>query len=188
MRNAETVLGIIQDRGKRGLILEDAYRQLFNPSLYLRAYGRIYRNDGAMTPGATAETVDGMSQEKIAAMIEHLRSERYRWTPVRRVYIPKQKGGSRPLGVPTWSDKLLQEVIRSTLEAYYEPQFSSLSHGFRPDRGCHTALIQIQKGWTGTKWFIEGDIKGFFRQHKSSKYVVDSFREDPRWKVPPADQ
>jgi group II intron reverse transcriptase/maturase len=162
MRNAETVLGIIQDRGKRGLILEDVYRQLFNPTLYLRAYGRIYRNDGAMTRGATAETVDGMSQEKIAAIIEQLRSERYRWTPVRRVYIPKQKGGSRPLGVPTWSDKLLQEVIRSILEAYYEPQFSSHSHGFRPNRGCHTALVEIQKVWLGTKWFIEGDIKGFF--------------------------
>jgi hypothetical protein len=100
MRDAETVLGIIQDRGKRGLILEDVYRQLFNPSLYLRAYGRIYRNDGAMTPGATAETVDGMSQEKIAAIIEQIRSECYRWTPVRRVYIPKANGKMRPLGVP----------------------------------------------------------------------------------------
>jgi group II intron reverse transcriptase/maturase len=162
MRNAETVLGIIQDRGKRGLILEDVYRQLFNPSLYLRAYGRIYRNDGAMTRGITAETVDGMSQEKIAAIIEQLRWERYRWTPVRRVYIPKANGKMRPLGVPTWGNKLLQEVIRSILEAYYEPQFSPLSHGFRPDRGCHTALIQIQKTWIGSKWLIEGDIKGFF--------------------------
>jgi retron-type reverse transcriptase len=101
MRNAETILGIIQDRGKRGLILEDAYRQLFNPSLYLRAYGRIYRNAGALTRGATAETVDGMSQEKIGAIIEQLRYERYRWTPVRRVYIPKANGKMRPLGVPT---------------------------------------------------------------------------------------
>jgi group II intron reverse transcriptase/maturase len=162
MRHAETVLGIIQDRGQRGLILEDVYRQLFNPSLYLRAYGRIYRNDGALTPGATIETVDAMSQQKIVAIIEQLRHERYRWTPVRRVDIPKADGGMRPLGVPTWSDKLLQEVIRSILEAYYEPQFSPLSHGFRLERGCHTALIQIQKTWVGTKWFIEGDIKGFF--------------------------
>src|SRR5947209_16439127 len=160
MRNAETVLGIIQDRGKRGLILEDVYRQLFNPSLYLRAYGRIYRNDGAMTAGVTRETVDGMSQEKIAAIIEQIRSERYRWTPVRRVYIPKTNGKMRPLGVPTWGNKLLQEVIRSILEAYYEPQFSALSAGFRPDRGCHTALIQIHKIWTGTKWFIEGECLG----------------------------
>ena len=100
MRDAETVLGIIQYRGKRGLILEDVYRQLFNPSLYLRAYGRIYRNDGSMTPGATRETVDGMSREKVTAIIEQLRSERYRWTPVRRVYIPKSNGKMRPLGVP----------------------------------------------------------------------------------------
>jgi len=162
MRDAETVLGIIQDRGIRGLPLEDVYRQLFNPDLFLRAYGRIYRNDGVLTRGATAETVDGMSQGKIGAIIEQLRYERYRWTPVRRVYIPKSNGKMRPLGVPTWSDKLLQEVIRSLLEAYYEPQFSSLSHGFRPERGCHTALIEIQKRWVGTKWFIEGDIKGFF--------------------------
>jgi group II intron reverse transcriptase/maturase len=162
MRDAETVLGIIQDRGKRGLILEDVYRQPFNPSLYLRASGRIYRNDGAMTPGATRETVDGMSREKITAIIEQIRSERYRWTPVRRVYIPKSNGKMRPLGVPSWGDKLLQEVIRSLLEAYYEPQFSPLSHGFRPDRGCHTALTQIRQTWIGTKWFVEGDIKGFF--------------------------
>ena len=162
MRNAETVLSIIRDRGSRGLPLEDVYRQLFNPDLYLRAYGRIYRNDGAMTPGATAETVDGMSREKIAAIIAQLRGERYRWTPVRRVYIPKANGKTRPLGVPTWSDKLLQEVIRSILEAYYEPQFSKHSHGFRPKRGCQTALTEIHNIWVGTTWFIEGDIKGCF--------------------------
>src|SRR5205809_7243234 len=113
MQSAEALLEIIHERGTRGLPLERLYRHLFNPNLYLRAYGRIYRNDGAMTPGVTAETVDGMSQEKITAVIERLRDERYRWNPVRRVYIPKANGKMRPLGVPTWSDKLLQEVIRS---------------------------------------------------------------------------
>jgi group II intron reverse transcriptase/maturase len=162
MRNAETVLSIIRGRGRRGLPLTDLYRQLYNPALYLRAYGRIYRNHGAMTAGTTAETADAMSQEKIKTIIETLRYERYRWTPVRRLYIPKKNGKSRPLGIPTWSDKLLQEVMRSLLEAYYEPQFSIHSHGFRPQRGCHTALNHIQKGWTGTRWFIEGDIKGCF--------------------------
>ncbi len=162
MRNAETVLSVIRERGKKGLPLEDVYRQLYNPDLYLRAYARIYRNAGAMTAGTTTETVDAMSLTKIDTIIEALRFERYRWTPVRRTYIPKKNGKSRPLGLPTWSDKLLQEVVRSLLEAYYEPQFSDYSHGFRAGRGCHTALGQIQKGWTGTKWLIEGDIAGCF--------------------------
>jgi group II intron reverse transcriptase/maturase len=163
MRSAETILGIIRERGRRGLPLEDIYRQLFNPQLYLLAYGRISRNAGALTPGTTSETADGMTLAKIEAIIEALRFERYRWTPVRRTYIEK-KGSTkkRPLGIPTWSDKLLQEVLRLILEAYYEPQFSDHSHGFRPQRGCHTALTTIYHRWVGTKWFIEGDIKECF--------------------------
>jgi retron-type reverse transcriptase len=162
MRTAEQVLGVIRDRGSRNLPLEDIYRQLYNKNLYLVAYARLYRNNGAMTPGTTAETVDGMSLAKIDQLIEQLRFERYRWTPVRRTYIPKKNGKQRPLGMPTWSDKLLQEVIRLILEAYYEPQFSPHSHGFRPERGCHSALGEIVTEWTGTKWFIEGDISGCF--------------------------
>lgn len=162
MRNAETILGIIQERGKRGLPLENVYRLLYNPELYLLAYARLYSNQGAMTPGTTSETVDGMSLEKIRQLIDDVRHERYRWTPVRRVHIPKKNGKTRPLGIPTWSDKLLQEVVRSILEAYYEPQFSNSSHGFRPHRGCHTALVEIQRQWTGTRWFIEGDISKYF--------------------------
>lgn len=161
MRNAATVLGIIRERGKQGLPLEDVYRQLYNPALYLEGYDKIRRNDGAMTKGTTQETVDGMSLEKINRIIDDVRQERYRWTPVRRVYIPKANGKKRPLGIPSWSDKLLQEVMRAILEAYYEPQFSHCSHGFRPKRGCHTALREIQN-WDGTTWFIEGDIKGCF--------------------------
>ena len=163
MRNAETVLGIIHERGKKGLPLEDVYRQLFNPHLYLLAYGRLYRNDGAMTPGVTGETVDGMSLAKIDGIIGALRHERYRWTPARRVYIEKRSSTKkRPLGIPTWSDKLLQEVLRLILEAYYEPQFSPSSHGFRPGRGCHTALSEVRHRWVGTKWFVEGDIAQCF--------------------------
>jgi group II intron reverse transcriptase/maturase len=158
MRNAETVLGVIRERGRRRLPLEDIYRQLYNRDLYLRAYGRIYRNDGAMTPGSTPETVDAMSLEKIDAIIGLLRLERYRWTPVRRTHILKKSGKLRPLGLPTWSDKLLQEVIRSLLETYYEPQFSPHAHGFRPGRGCHTALAEITQHWRGVKWYIEGDL------------------------------
>jgi retron-type reverse transcriptase len=151
MRDAKTVLEIVHERGKRGLPLEDVYRMLYNPHLYMLAYGRLYRNKGAMTPGVTEETVDGMTLEKIRLIIESIRHEQYRWTPVRRVYIPKANGKKRPLGMPTWSDKLVQEVIRLILEAYYEPQFSVHSHGFRSNRGCHTALTAIERPWTGTK-------------------------------------
>jgi group II intron reverse transcriptase/maturase len=162
MRNAETVLTIIRERGKRGLPLEDVYRMLYNPDLYLRAYARLYKNKGAMTQGATSETVDAMSLAKIERLINDVRYERHRWTPVRRVHIPKKKGGQRPLGLPIWKDKLLQEVMRSILEAYYEPQMSQHSHGFRPGRGCHTALREIQITWTGSRWLVEGDIAKFF--------------------------
>src|SRR5579859_3163596 len=163
MRSAEQVLGIIQERGKRGLPLANLYRQLYNPNLYLKAYGKIYRNAGALTPGATTETADGMAMAKIKAIIAALRHERYRWTPVRRIYIEKAHSTKlRPLGLPSWSDKLLQEVLRLLLEAYYEPQFSHASHGFRPQHGCHTALTDIAKTWTGTTWFIEGDIAACF--------------------------
>ncbi len=163
MRTAETVLNIIRDRGQRGLPLERVYRHLFNRELYLLAYSKLYRNDGAMTPGATPETVDGMSLAKMDTIIEIIRHERYRWMPVRRTYIEKkQSTKKRPLGLPTWSDKLVQEVMRLLLEAYYEPQFSSHSHGFRPGRGCHTALGEITRQWRGIKWFIEGDICACF--------------------------
>jgi len=162
MQTAETYLTVVRDRGRRGLPLEDVYRQLSNPTLYLLAYGKIARNAGALTPGVTSETADGMTLAKIDRIIALVRQERYRWTPVRRTYIPKRNGKRRPLGVPTWSDKLLQEVIRLILEAYYEPQFSDRSHGFRPGRGCQTALREIHQTWTGTTWFIEGDITGCF--------------------------
>lgn len=153
---------ILTDRGARGLCLERIYRYLYCPELHLASYGKIYRNNGAMTKGATRETVDGMSLKKIDRIIEALRNDQFRWTPVRRIYIPKKNGKLRPLGLPTWSDKLVQESIRFILEGYYEPQFSDCSYGFRPHRGCHTALDRISKTWTGTSWFIEGDISGCF--------------------------
>ncbi|MGI5405102.1 reverse transcriptase domain-containing protein [Streptomyces sp. CA-135486] len=164
MQNAETVLNVIRERGRKRLPLERLYRQLFNPQLFLMAYGRIHANAGAMTPGVTGETVDGMSLAKIGAIIGALRTESYRWLPTRRVYIEK-KGRTkkrRGLGLPTWSDKLVVEVVRLLLEAYYDVQFSDRSHGFRPGRGCHTALSEVAETWKGTHWFVEGDISDCF--------------------------
>jgi group II intron reverse transcriptase/maturase len=162
MQSAETVLGVLRERGRRGLPCDELYRQLFNPSLFLLAYGRLYVNKGAMTPGVDEETVDGMSLAKIDRIIDALRHERYRFKPARRVYIPKKNGKKRPLGLPSWSDKLVGEVVRLLLEAYYEPRFSGHSHGFRPRRGCHTALSEVVNTWKGTVWFIELDIAQCF--------------------------
>src|SRR6266478_5079668 len=162
MQKSEVVLSVLRERGRRGLPLTQLYRQMFNKDLYLLAYGNIYSNEGAMTPGTGGETADGMSEEKIEEIAELMRQERYRFSPARRTYIPKKNGKLRPLGIPSWSDKLAGEVVRLLLEAYYEPGFSDRSHGFRKGRGCHTALREIRETWSGTTWFIEGDIRDCF--------------------------
>src|SRR5260370_16579846 len=143
MQNAGTVLNVLRERGRRSLPCTELYRQLFNPSLYELAWGRIYANHGAMTPGADGETADGMSLAKTGRIIGALRHERYRFQPVKRVYIPKKSGKLRPLGLPSWSDKLVGEVVRLLLEAYYEPQFSGRSYGFLPARGSHAPLPHL---------------------------------------------
>jgi len=177
MQSAETVLGVLCEPGRRGLPCNELYRQLFNPQLYLLAYGRIYSNKGAMTPGVTGETVDGMSLGKIGRIIDALRHERYRFGPARRIYIPKKDGRLRPLGLPSWSDKLVGEVVRLLLEAYYEPRFSDRSYGFRPGRGCHTALRDVADTWTGTTWFIEADISDCFGSF-DHQIMIDTMAED----------
>jgi group II intron reverse transcriptase/maturase len=163
MRTAETITGLIHERGRKRLPLERVYRLLFNPEWYLEAYGKMYRNKGAVTQGTTEETADGMSLDKIESIIQALRNEMYQWSPAKRVSIEKRHSTKkRPLGMPMWSDEVLQEGIRLILNAYYEPLFSEHSHGFREERGCHTALREIYQGWPGTTWYIEGDISGCF--------------------------
>src|SRR5574344_1281249 len=182
MRTAQTVLTVIQERGKQHKPIERVYKLLFNREFYLNAYAKLYPNNGAMTKGVTDETVDGMSVEKIDRIIDLLREEKYQWKPARREYIPKKNGKKRPLGIPTWGDKLLQEVMREIMEAYYEPQFSENSHGFRPNRGCHTALQEIQV-WKGTRWFIEGDISKYFDtiDHKALLCILEKNIHDGRF-------
>jgi group II intron reverse transcriptase/maturase len=162
MHNTRRKDAIHEERGRRGLKLERLYRELYDLDRYLQAYGKLYRNDGAMTPGVTPETVDGTSVEKMQLIIQALRDGSFGWTPTKRIYIPKKNGKMRPLGLPTWSDKLVQEVIRSALEPYFEAKFKDSSHGFRPNRGCHTALQTCKKKFRGASWLIEGDIKGCF--------------------------
>lgn len=138
------------------------YRYLLRPDIYYVAYQHLYSNKGAGTKGVTDDTADGFSEIYIENIIEALKNEMYQPKPVRRTYIKKSNGKMRPLGLPVFTDKLIQEAIRMILEAIYEPIFSDYSHGFRPARSCHTALAQIKKEFTGARWFIEGDIKGCF--------------------------
>lgn len=156
-------LHIVRDRGERHLELRRVYHNIRQEALFLRAYGKLYANKGAMTEGVNPQdTVDGMSMERIRKLIQQLEDGTYQWNPARRKYVPKANGKQRPISIPGWEDKLLQEVMRMILEAYYEPQFRESSHGFRPHRSCHTALSTIKQKWKGTKWFIEGDIRGCF--------------------------
>ena len=178
MRPTETILEIIRERGRQKKPLQKLYRLLRNPNLLLTAYGKIAQNTGITTPGTDPEdTIDGMSMEQIHALSEQLRAGTFHWKPTRRTYIRKGNGSKRPLGIPSFTDKLVQEAMRMLLEAYYEPRFSSNSHGFRPQRSCHTALRQIQYTCRGTKWWIEGDIKGCF-DNIDHKVLLDILEKD----------
>jgi group II intron reverse transcriptase/maturase len=161
---AQKYLEVVRKRGKAKTGLKRVYENICkHKGLFVMAYGRLYANTGALTPGIDAhDTIDGMSLKRIERTIKKLKDETYKWKPTRRTYIPKKQRKKRPLGIPGWEDKLVQEILRMVLEAYYEPQFSEHSHGFRPDKGCHTALSDVYYTWKGVKWFIEGDIKGCF--------------------------
>ena len=163
MEKSERVLKALSDHGQSSdYKYERLYRYLFSEEMFAVAYQRIYAKQGNMTPGTDGKTIDEMSLERIERLIVSLKDESYQPHPARRVYIPKKNGKKRPLGIPSFEDKLVQEVVRLLLEAIYEGHFEGTSHGFRPHRSCHTALGMIQKSFAGAKWFIEGDIKGFF--------------------------
>ena len=163
MQKPEIILNnLVKQSNKENYKYNRLYRYLYNPEFYYRAYGRIYSKEGNMTPGTDGKTIDGFSHKDIEKTINALKNLSYQPNPAKRVYIPKKNGKKRPLGIPSFMDKIIQEIIREILEAIYEGNFSDKSHGFRPNRSCHTALIDIKTTCTGTKWWIEGDIEGFF--------------------------
>lgn len=164
MKPTMEILTKLQENSKKNHdeVFTRLYRYLLRPDIYYVAYQHLYSNKGAGTKGVTDDTADGFSEIYIENIIEALKNEMYQPKPVRRTYIKKSNGKMRPLGLPVFTDKLIQEAIRMILEAIYEPIFSDYSHGFRPARSCHTALAQIKKEFTGARWFIEGDIKGCF--------------------------
>ena len=164
MRNPTEVLKSLTEKSKDETYrFQRLYRNLYNPEFYWLAYKNIYANDGSMTAGADGTTIDGMSNERIEGIIMSLRDRSYQPKPARREYIAKKNSSKkRPLGIQSGNDKLVQEVVKMILESIYEPAFSDKSHGFRPNRSCQTALMQIQKTFTGTNWFVEGDIHACF--------------------------
>jgi group II intron reverse transcriptase/maturase len=163
LRNPNDVLSSLSKNAKnQNYQYERLYRNFYNPEFYLSAYQNIHANQGNMTAGTDGKTIDGMGMERINKLINSLKDHSYQPNPAKRKYIMKSNGKMRPLGIPSFDDKLVQEVARMILESIYEPDFSNLSHGFRPKRSCHTALMHVQRNFTGVKWFIEGDIKGFF--------------------------
>ena len=163
MRSPERVLNSLNEHSKDSSYkFERLYRILFNEELFYVAYQKIASNGGSTTKGSDGRSIDEMSLARIETLIASLKDDSYQPHPSRRVHIPKKNGKTRPLGIPAFEDKLVQEVVRMILEAIYEGHFETTSHGFRPKRSCHTALLHIQKTFSGAKWFIEGDIKGFF--------------------------
>lgn len=163
MRDPNIVLiNLIKNAQKEKYLFTDLYRILYNPEFYLKAYAKIQGKEGNMTAGTDGETIDGFNMDRVRKLINSLRDQSYQPKPARRKMIPKKSGGQRPLGIPSFMDKLLQEVLRNILEAIYEGRFSDNSHGFRPEKSCRTLLSRIRLECTGVKWWIEGDIKGFF--------------------------
>lgn len=164
MQKADIVLSILREKSENDehYKYDRIYRNLFNRDFYLRAYSKIYAKEGNMTAGTDGKTIDGFSKRNIERLIARLKTEEYHPKPVRRTYRKKKNGKMRPLGIPSFEDKLVQEVVRQILEAIYEPLFSENSHGFRPERSCHTALMQIKTTARGSRWAIEGDITGCF--------------------------
>lgn len=158
------ILGKINQNSNKNKdeIFTRLYRYLLRPEIYFIAYNKLYSNNGAATKGVDDDTADGFSEEKVNNIVLSLANGSYQPKPVRRTYIAKANGKKRPLGIPTFTDKLVQEALRMILEAVYEPVFSDNSHGFRPQRSCHTALKKLHNRFNGAKWFIEGDIKGCF--------------------------
>lgn len=163
MRNPIHVLKSLEEKASvRNYKYERLYRNLYNPEFYLLAYANIAKSQGSMTQGVDGQTLDNMSLPRINRIIESIRNRTYQPKPAKRKYIPKKNGKMRPLGITSTDDKLVQEVVRMILEAIYEPTFSDYSHGFRPKRSCHTALLQVKRMFTGVTWVVEGDIHACF--------------------------
>ena len=171
-KTSNAIAGVSKATLHEGVRVKHLFRIMTHcPDLWMKGYSNIYANKGAVTEGVDQTTLDGMSRERIDQLIDALKNGTYSPKPAKRVYIPKANGKQRPLGLPSGDDKLVQEVVRMLLELIYEPIFSNHSHGFRPDRSCHTALIEISQKWKGVKWIVDMDIQGYFDNIDHQKMI-----------------
>ncbi|MCC3796910.1 reverse transcriptase domain-containing protein [Vibrio parahaemolyticus] len=179
VRRLET-LGKLSQQGKK---INGLFRLMQSDILWWQAYSHIHQNRGAATKGSDQTSLDGISIPRVKKIIQSLSEGNYRFAPVKRVYIPKSNGKTRPLGLPNGNDKLVQEVVKMILEKIYEPNFSRNSHGFRRNHSCHTALSQVRQKWTGMKWIINMDIKGFFDNidHQTMINILEKRIDDKRF-------
>lgn len=163
----------ISSRGKRDRSYENLSGFLRNLDLWILAYAKLMANPGSMTAGLDGQTIDGTSIKKVVMLKDAVLDGSFEWGGIKRVYIPKPipsgdrlfvpgKTEKRPLGVPCFQDRIVQEVLRMLLEPIFESCFSARSHGFRPGRSAHTALRTIKRDMKAPMWFIEGDISKFF--------------------------
>lgn len=163
-------------------IHRDIFRILYKEELWIAAYEKLKGNKGALTPGSSADTMDGMSLQRLKRLREQVCDESYKFKPVKVIYIPS-RDKKRPLGLPTANDKIVQEVIRIILEAIYEPVFSKYSFGFRQGLGCHDALNHVEQKFRWIDHVIEGDIQQAYPtiDHKILISFLEKRIDDPRF-------
>lgn len=177
---------VLQCKGER--ILSDVWRRnLQNPNfinkrlwsvlkhddIWISSFLKLAYNRGSNTPGTDNSRIANFSLDKVMAVKKDLLEGRFRWGDSRRIYIPKADGKRlRPLTIPNFRDRLIQEVLKKLLSSIYEPCFDIHSHGFRPGRSCHTALRDVRKNFKGCKWILEGDISCFFDTVSHSRLIL----------------
>lgn len=128
------------------------------------AYKQVYKNKGASgVDGVTVDELGHYMYKHKEDIKEQIRKRKYKPSPVRRVYIPKDNGDKRGLGIPTVVDRLIQQAIVQVLSPIYEEQFSKTSYGFRPTRSCEMAIIKLLEYFNdGYDWIVDIDLQKFF--------------------------
>ncbi|MEI5905672.1 reverse transcriptase domain-containing protein [Bacillus spongiae] len=170
-------LAVIRKASQKGYTITDCYRLMYKKELWMKAYAKLSPNAEKLSKGEPEERIDSSGMQDINEIINHLKTERFRFVTGERVRTNVRK---KDVFFSEQKNRLVQEVMRMILESVFEPTFSNNSHGFREGRDNHTALSQIQKTWTMVTWCIEGKIKGLF-DHSMLIYLISKKINDRRF-------